>query len=88
MGAALGTLAIALLFLIAYVLWGRPVALWSAGFGAVFPPLVLLSTGLIAENLFLPVMLGAIACTVAARQVAAQAALGASRPARCAGWRP
>ena len=67
-GAALGTLAIALLFLIAYVLWGRPVALWSAGFGAVFPPLVLLSTGLLAENLFLPVMLAAIACTIMARR--------------------
>jgi 4-amino-4-deoxy-L-arabinose transferase-like glycosyltransferase len=67
-GAALGVLGIALLFLIAYAVWGRRIALWSAGFGAVFPPLVLLSTGLLAENLFLPVMLGALACTFAARR--------------------
>lgn len=67
-GAILGVLAIALLYLIAHAVWGRRTALWSAGFGAVFPPLVLLSTGLVAENLFLPVMLGAVACTFAARR--------------------
>jgi 4-amino-4-deoxy-L-arabinose transferase-like glycosyltransferase len=64
----LGVLAVALLFVIADALWGRRVALWSAGFGAVFPPMVLLSTGLVAENLFIPIMLGAIACVLAARR--------------------
>jgi 4-amino-4-deoxy-L-arabinose transferase-like glycosyltransferase len=66
-GALLGTLTVALVFLLAHALWGRRVALWSAGFGAVFPPLFLISTGLIAENLFLPVMLAALVCVLAAR---------------------
>jgi 4-amino-4-deoxy-L-arabinose transferase-like glycosyltransferase len=67
-GAILGVITVALIFLLANALWGRRIALWSSGFGAVFPPLVLLSTGLVAENLFLPLMLGALVCTLVARK--------------------
>ncbi len=64
-GALLGALTVGLLFVLARRLAGESVARWSAGLAAVFPPLVALSTALLAEALFLPLLLGAVLCLLA-----------------------
>jgi 4-amino-4-deoxy-L-arabinose transferase-like glycosyltransferase len=58
-GALLGTLSVALVYLLALRLWGARHARWAAGLTAVFPPLVWLCAGLLSENLFVPLVLGA-----------------------------
>lgn len=63
-GAALGVLAVFLLYLIAKRIWGRRVGLIAAALAAVFPPLVLLSTELWSETLFIPLELGAVLCVL------------------------
>ena len=52
-GAALGALAVLLLYLIAKRIWGRRVGLLAAGLAAAFPPLVFLSRDLLSESLFI-----------------------------------
>lgn len=74
-GALLGTVSVALIGLIALRLWCRRVAMFALGIAAVAPPLVVLSTALISEALFVPVMLGAVL-----------AALHGQRSARRHGW--
>ena len=59
-GAALGALAVGLLYLIAGRIWGRRTGLIAAAMAAVFPPLVLLSRELLSESLFIPLMLAAV----------------------------
>jgi 4-amino-4-deoxy-L-arabinose transferase-like glycosyltransferase len=54
LGALLGTTAVALIFLLAAALFDRSTAKWAAGVAAIYPPLVGLSAGLSAENLFIP----------------------------------
>jgi 4-amino-4-deoxy-L-arabinose transferase-like glycosyltransferase len=83
LGALLGVATVLLVFVIAYSQWGRRIALWSAGVAAVFPPLVLLSTGLVAENLFVPVVLAALACVLAARRPGARWWWAAAAGALC-----
>jgi 4-amino-4-deoxy-L-arabinose transferase-like glycosyltransferase len=58
--AALGALAILLIYLIAKRIWGRRVGLLAAGLAAVFPPLVLLSRELLSEPLFIVLELGMV----------------------------
>ena len=58
--AALGALAVFLLYLIASRVWGRRVGLLAAILMAVFPPLVLLSRELLSEPLFIVLELGMV----------------------------
>lgn len=70
-GAALGTLAVALAALIALRLFGLSTARWTAGLGALFAPMALLPGALLAENLFVPAVLGAIVAVLAPRRTGA-----------------
>ena len=53
--AALGALAVLLLYLLANRIWGRRVGLVAAALAAVFPPLVLPSRDLLSEPLFIAI---------------------------------
>lgn len=66
-GGFLGTLAVGLMGLISLRLWGRRVALVALWIGAIAPPLVVLSTALISEALFVPIVLGATLTALEAR---------------------
>ena len=55
--AILGTITVALIYLIAIRLWRRRVALVAAGLAAVYPPLVLVTSSLLSESLFIPLVL-------------------------------
>jgi 4-amino-4-deoxy-L-arabinose transferase-like glycosyltransferase len=63
-GAALGALAVYLLYLIARRIWGRRIGLTAAAMAAVFPPLVLLSRELLSESLFIVFELAALLCVL------------------------
>jgi 4-amino-4-deoxy-L-arabinose transferase-like glycosyltransferase len=65
-GALLGTLAIALLGLVAFQLFGRRTALAAMALGAAFPPLIMVSVAQLSETLFIVVVLGALACVLRA----------------------
>lgn len=67
-GAFLGTLSVALIGLIALRLWGKRVSLIALFLAAIAPPLVILSTALISEALFVPVVLGAVATAIQFRR--------------------
>jgi 4-amino-4-deoxy-L-arabinose transferase-like glycosyltransferase len=67
-GAFLGTLSVALTGLIALRLWGARIGMLALGIAAVAPPLVIMSTALISEALFVPVVLGAVATALEARR--------------------
>lgn len=58
--AALGALAVFLLYLISKRIWGRRIGLLAALLAAVFPPLVLLSRELLSEPLFIALELGMV----------------------------
>lgn len=66
----LGTLTVALIGLIALRIWGKRVAMIALGIAAVAPPLVVMSNALISEALFVPLLLGAVACALQARRSA------------------
>src|SRR5947209_7944413 len=68
--AVLGTLTVALIGLIAMRIWGRRVGIIALGIAAVAPPLVVMSTALISESLFVPLVLAAVACALQARRSA------------------
>jgi len=72
----LGTLAVGLIGLIAARIWGRRVGMLALGIAAIAPPLVILSTALVSEALFIPVMLAAVLAALEARR--------SSRPLRWA----
>ena len=67
-GALLGGLTVLLVFLLAAPVWGRGVGLLAASITAVFPPLVLLSTELFNETLFIPLTLAAVLCATRYRE--------------------
>lgn len=67
-GAFLGTLSVILLGLIALRLWGKRVGMLALCIAAIAPPVVILSTALISEALFVPVMLAAVATAIEARR--------------------
>jgi len=67
-GAALGVLAVFLIYLVGRRIWGRRVGLIAGALAAVFPPLVLLSRELWSETLFLPLELGAVLCALEFRR--------------------
>jgi 4-amino-4-deoxy-L-arabinose transferase-like glycosyltransferase len=59
--ALLGVVTVALIGLIADMLWTRRVALVAMALAAVYPPFVLVSGTLLSESLALPLMLGTVA---------------------------
>jgi 4-amino-4-deoxy-L-arabinose transferase-like glycosyltransferase len=59
--ALLGVITVALIGLIADILWSRRVALVATALAAVYPPFVLVSGTLLSESLALPLMLATIA---------------------------
>jgi 4-amino-4-deoxy-L-arabinose transferase-like glycosyltransferase len=59
-GAFLGALSVALVGLIAMRLWGKRVGWLALGIAAIAPPMVILSTALISEALFVPIVLAAV----------------------------
>ncbi|MGI8427809.1 MAG: ArnT family glycosyltransferase [Solirubrobacteraceae bacterium] len=66
-GAFLGTLSVALIGLVALRLWGKRVGVLALGIAAVAPPLVIFSTSLISEALFVPLVLAAVLTALEAR---------------------
>jgi 4-amino-4-deoxy-L-arabinose transferase-like glycosyltransferase len=74
--ALLGTIAVGLIGLIAARIWGRRVGMLALGIAAAAPPLVVLSTALVSEALFVPLTLGAVLAALEARR--------SSRPLRWA----
>lgn len=68
LGALLGTLTVALVFLVAQRLWDGRVALVAALIAAVFPPLVVLSASLLSEQLFLPLVLASLLAVLVYRE--------------------
>jgi 4-amino-4-deoxy-L-arabinose transferase-like glycosyltransferase len=67
--AALGALAVFLIYLIARRIWGQRIALLAAALAAVFPPLVLLSRELLSEPLFIALELGMVLCILEFRRL-------------------
>ena len=67
-GALLGTLSVGLIGLIAARIWGRRVGVVAVGIAAIAPPLVVMSTALISEALFVPLVLAAVATALEARR--------------------
>ncbi len=67
-GAFLGTLSVSLIGLIALRLWGKRVGILALCIAAVAPPLVILSTALISEALFVPAVLAAVVTALEARR--------------------
>jgi 4-amino-4-deoxy-L-arabinose transferase-like glycosyltransferase len=66
--ALLGVAAVALIGLIALLLWSRAAALAAMAAAAVYPPLVLLSGTLLSESLGLPLVLALVALVLLHRQ--------------------
>ncbi len=66
--AFVGTLAVALIGLIAAQLWGRRVALAALALGAVYLPLILIGGALMSEPLFVVLMLGSLAAAIQLRR--------------------
>jgi len=67
--AALGALAVFLIYLIARRIWGQEIALLAAVLTAIFPPLVLLSRELLSEPLFIVLELGMVLCILEFRRL-------------------
>lgn len=65
--ALLGVLSVALIGVIAQLLWSRRTAVAAMAIAAVYPPLVLLSGTLLSESLGLPLVLGLVALVLAFR---------------------
>lgn len=76
LAAGLGTLSVLFVYLIASEALGRGVGRAAGWLAAVFPPMVFLSASLVAENLFVPLLLAATWAALRAR--------GAERPLRWA----
>jgi 4-amino-4-deoxy-L-arabinose transferase-like glycosyltransferase len=66
--ALLGTLSVGLIGLIAARIWGRRVGMLALGIAALAPPLVILSTALVSEALFVPLTLTAVLAALEARR--------------------
>ena len=60
LGCLLGALTVLLVVVLAERTFTRPVAVWAGGLAAIYPPLVWLSAGLSAENLFIPLVLASM----------------------------
>ena len=69
--AFVGTLAVALIGVIAAQLWGRREALAALALGAVYLPLILIGGALMSEPLFVVLMLGSLAAAIQHRRSSA-----------------
>jgi 4-amino-4-deoxy-L-arabinose transferase-like glycosyltransferase len=67
-GAVVGTVAVALLGLVALWLFGPAAALAAMALAAVFPPLIMVSVATLSEGLFVALLLAALACALAFRR--------------------
>ena len=76
--AFIGTLAVALIGLIAAQLWGRRAALAALALGAVYLPLILIGGALMSEPLFVVLMLGSLAAAIQLRRSRHKLRLGAA----------
>lgn len=68
--AALGTLTVLLVLLVATEAFGAAVGRIAGWMAAVFPPMVFLSGSLVAENLFVPLLLATVWAALRARRSA------------------
>jgi 4-amino-4-deoxy-L-arabinose transferase-like glycosyltransferase len=68
LGALLGAATVALTGIAGRQLLGPAVGLTAAGMAALWPPFLLIGTSLLSENLFLPLMLGALAAVLRWRE--------------------
>jgi hypothetical protein len=66
--ALLGTLAVALVAVVAWQLWGVAVARVGAALAAIHPPLIVIGLGLFSEPLFVVLALGALAAVLQLRR--------------------
>ena len=62
--AVLGTVTVGLIGLVARQLWDRRVGLTALGLAALYPPLVIWSTAVISEVVFLPLVLASVAAAL------------------------
>ncbi len=67
LGVVLGTLAVALIGVLALQLWGRTAALVAMALAALYVPSVLVATAIMSEQLFVVLMLAALVVAIAAR---------------------
>ena len=67
-GAVVGTIAVALMGILAAQLWGRRAALAALALGVVYLPLILIGGAVMSEPLFVVLMLGALAAAVQHRR--------------------
>jgi 4-amino-4-deoxy-L-arabinose transferase-like glycosyltransferase len=67
-GAVLGSLAVLLLVSVTWMTFGRTVALVAGSIAAVFPPMIIASTGLMTEALAVPLELAALAAALRYRR--------------------
>ncbi len=68
--ALLGTIAVALIYLITTRIWDRRAGIVAAGLAAVYPPLVLVGSSLMSESLFIPLVLAAVLAALIHRESA------------------
>ena len=61
-GAMLGTITVALIGLIAYLLWGRWAGVAATAIAAIYPQLIAVSDSLLSETLFTPLVLASVTC--------------------------
>lgn len=66
--ALLGTLTVALIGWVAFRLMGRRAAICASVLAAVYPALIVYSTAVLSESIFVPLELGALAAALQARQ--------------------
>jgi len=67
-GIIIGTLIVAMIFIVARQLWGRRVALLAMLGGAIYIPLILVGASVMSEPLFALLLLGALAAAIQHRR--------------------
>lgn len=70
--AFLGVVTVGLIGLIGYLLLGRQVGFVAAGLAAVFPTMVIYSTSILSESIYLPLEMFAVAAVLLARRESAR----------------
>jgi 4-amino-4-deoxy-L-arabinose transferase-like glycosyltransferase len=68
LGIIIGTLIVAMIFIVARQLWGRRVALLAMLGGAIYIPLILVGASVMSEPLFALLLLGALAAAIQHRR--------------------
>lgn len=68
LGILIGTLIVAMIFIVARQLWGRRVALLAMFGGAIYIPLILVGASVMSEPLFALLLLGALAAAIQHRR--------------------